>query len=133
MDKINKRRAITLIKKFIKFPLSEKKWYKKIKPYAKAIILYGSVAKGTNRKNSDIDFLIILPLNIEKKYTKGEYFYNFKGYEINIVLRSIEGLRKIVKEQKDSFQAEVFKYAVIIWEKDKEVGNLINSIKRIRK
>jgi len=37
--------------------------------------LYGSVAKGTNRGDSDIDILLIVPLEVEQTYTSGEYFY----------------------------------------------------------
>ena len=77
----------------------------------KAFILYGSVAKETNRPDSDIDILIILPLEQEKRYAKGEYFYEYKGFLINIVLRSIEKLRKIVEEKKDLFQKKVFRKA----------------------
>jgi len=45
-----------------------------------------------------------LPLGIEQKYTVGEYFYNYKDISINIVLRSIEKLRKIAKSQNDTAQ-----------------------------
>ncbi len=127
--KINKNKAVTLIKEFIKNSLSKEEWYQNIKPHIKAIILYGSVAKGTNCQNSDIDFLIILPLEIEKKYTKGEYVYHYKNQEINIVLRSIERLRKLAKSKKDNFQAEVFMDSEIIWEKDNEVKGLIKKKK----
>lgn len=61
---------------------------------------------------------------VEEKYTKGEYFYNFQGHEINIVLRSIERLRKLAKEKNDEFQAKVFIGSEIIAEKDKEVREL---------
>jgi len=126
--KVNKNKAVQIIKEFIKNSLSKEKWYQHIKPHIKAIILYGSMAKGTNCPNSDIDFLIILPLAIEKKYTKGEYVYHYKNQEINIVLRSIERLRKLAKNKKNKFQIEVFRNSEIIWEKDNEVKTLIKEI-----
>jgi predicted nucleotidyltransferase len=126
--KITKKEAIRIIKEFIPEILEKENWYGKIKEYIKAVVLYGSVAKGKNRPDSDIDFLIILPLEIEEKYTKGEYFFQFNNREINIVLRSIETLRKLAKEQNDAFQSEVFSDSEIIWEKDKEVRDLIEKI-----
>src|SRR3989344_6666240 len=124
---LKKQKAIKLIKEFLK-ELNKKKWYINIKPHIKAILLYGSVAKGTNREDSDIDILIFVPLKIEKKYTKGEYFYEFKDrqmnkvYEMNIVLRSIERLRKI---KNDKFQKEVFRISVIVWDSDGEVRKTV--------
>ena len=90
---ITKQQAVKVIKSFMKNFLIHKRWYKNIKPYIQAIVLYGSVAKEMSRPDSDIDFLIFVPLEVEKKYTSGEYFYNYGNFEINIVLRSIERLR----------------------------------------
>jgi predicted nucleotidyltransferase len=95
MKKLIKTKAIQIIKEFIDSMLVKEEWYKNIQKKIKAIVLYGSVSKGTNRPDSDIDILIFVPLAIEEKYTKGEYFYDFNGHEINIVLRSIERLRKL--------------------------------------
>ena len=67
--RITKQKAVKLIKEFLK-ELDKKKWYINIKPYIKAILLYGSVAKGTNREDSDIDILIFVPLKIEQKYKR---------------------------------------------------------------
>jgi predicted nucleotidyltransferase len=125
---INKKQAIELIKKFIEFELINELWYQNIKEYLGAVILYGSVAKGINRADSDIDILFFLPLEIEEKYTTGEYVYQFDGEEINIVIRSIEKLRKIAKEKSDEFQKEVFRDSEIIWGMDGEAGKLINTI-----
>lgn len=125
---IDKTLAIKIIKSFINKELVNKDWYKNCLPHIKAILLYGSVAKGTNKPDSDIDVLIILPLKIEEKFTKGEYFYNYKNHEINIVLRSIEKLRIIAKENKDAFQKEVFRNSVIVKSFDDEVQVLIDKI-----
>jgi len=108
--------------------LVKEKWYQNINEHIKATLLYGSIAKGTNREDSDIDIMIMLPLNIEEQFTKGEYFYHYQGVEINIVLRSIERLRQIAKDSKDEVQKEVFEKSIIIDEKDDEVRNLIKQI-----
>ena len=125
----NKENAIKVVNEFIGNRIELEKWYQDIKPYLKAIVLYGSVAKGTNRKDSDIDVLFVLPIEIEKKYTEGEYFYKYKGREINIVIRSIEKLRKISNEKYNLFQAEIFYKSEIIWQKDDEINKLLNKIK----
>lgn len=125
--KISKPKAIEIIKRFLENGITEE-WYQNINPYLKAVILYGSVAKGINRPDSDIDILFVLPLEIEEKYTKGEYLYKYDDYEINIVIRSIERLRKIAKQSYDSFQAEVFRESEIIWQKDDEVQKLLEKI-----
>jgi predicted nucleotidyltransferase len=125
---ITKKQAIELIKKFIKFELINELWYQNIKESLRAIVLYGSVAKGMNRTDSDIDILFFVPLEIEEKYTAGEYLYQFKGKDINIVIRSIEKLRKIAEEKNDEFQKEVFREAEVIWSKDDEAKNLIMEI-----
>lgn len=124
MNKLLRNEAIEIINEFIKKSLVNKVWYKNIKPFVKAIVFYGSTAKGINRVDSDIDIYLITPLNAEEKYTKGEYFYKFKNREINIVLRSIERLRNLAKEKND-FEKEVFRDSEIIWEKDDEVKKLI--------
>ena len=131
MNKITRKEAITLIKEFVKEVLSREEWYKNIESEIKAIVWYGSVAKGLNRADSDIDFYIILPLEFEEKFTVGEYFYHFEGREINIALRSIERMRKLARAQNDAFEAEVLRGCEIIWQKDGEVRELIDKIKRV--
>ena len=125
---ITKKQAIELIKKFIEFELVNELWYQNVKEDVSAIVLYGSVAKGTNREDSDIDILFFLPLEIEEKYTTGEYVYQFEEKEINIVIRSIERLHKIAAEKNDEFQKEIFREAYIIWSKDEEVSELVSVI-----
>ncbi|KKQ45969.1 MAG: hypothetical protein US63_C0008G0007 [Candidatus Moranbacteria bacterium GW2011_GWC2_37_8] len=125
---ITKKQAVELVKKFIEFELDKELWYQNIKEYLSAVIFYGSVAKGINRADSDIDILFFLPLEIEEKYTTGEYVYRFEEKEINIVIRSIERLRKIAVEKNDEFQKEIFRESEIIWSKDEEVAELISII-----
>jgi predicted nucleotidyltransferase len=126
---ISKLEALQLVREFLDGDFKQEEWFKNIQEYIKAIVLYGSVAKGVNTINSDIDVLIILPLEIENKYTKGEYVYMYKDYEINIVCRSIEKLRELAKlEEKDLFQREVFRDSEIIWSTDDEVKGLIKFI-----
>ncbi len=117
-----------LIKDFLKKRIISELWYQDIEGYLKAIILYGSVAKGTNRSDSDIDLLFILPIDVEKKYTKGEYVYQYNGKEYNIVIRSIEKLREIAGGKPDLFQAEIFRKSIVVWKKDDEVSKLIFEI-----
>jgi len=128
---INKDQAIKIAKDFLKTELEEERWFIEIKPSIKAFVLYGSIAKGTNRPDSDIDIMIILPLEQEKKHTKGEYFYDYNGLKINIVLRSIEKLRKIAKEKKDLFQKEIFRKSEVLMDTDGEVTNLLKEIDKI--
>lgn len=128
---INKAEAIKIAKDFLKNELGKEDWFVEVKPFVKAFILYGSVAKETNKSDSDIDILLILPLNIEKQYTKGEYFYDYQGQKINIVLRSIEKLRKIAKEKTDLFQKEVFRKAEVLMDADGEVGDLLCKVNSI--
>jgi methionine-gamma-lyase len=99
MTTLTREKAIKIANEFLKEKLKQEAWFKVVEPHIKACLLYGSTAKGTNRQDSDIDILIILPLEHEERYTKGEYLYTFKEHEINIVLRSIERLRKIAKEK----------------------------------
>ncbi len=121
--------AVKLVKEFLVEYLKKEKWFKSVQDYIYAIILYGSVSKGTNRSDSDIDVLVVVPLAIEEKYTKGEYVYTYKNFEINIVCRSIERLRALAKlDEKDLFQREVFRCSEIIWKKDDEVKTLINNL-----
>ena len=129
---INKPQAIKLAKDCLETELEKEGWFLKVKPSVRAFVLYGSVAKETNKPNSDIDIMIILPLEQEKKYTKGEYFYDYKGYKINIVLRSIEKLSKITSDKKDSFQKEIFRKAEILIDEDEEVTNLLKKISKIK-
>ena len=128
---INKSEAIKISKEFLQTELEKEGWFIKIKPFVKAFVLYGSVAKGINKPDSDIDILVILPLEQEGKHTKGEYFYDFKGEKINIVLRSIEKLRKIAEQKTDEFQKEVFRDCVILNDTDSEVSKLIKEIEKI--
>jgi predicted nucleotidyltransferase len=128
MKKLTQTEAIQLLKRFIELELSKKTWFSKIKEHVKAIVFYGSTAKQLNRSDSDIDILIFVPLKIEERYTKGEYFYKFEGREVNIVLRSIERLRKLSKEHNNAFEREVFRKSKIIFESDDEVRILFNKI-----
>lgn len=127
---ISKEQAIEIAKQFIDDILPNEGWYKAVQPYIGAILLYGSVAKGTNKPDSDIDILVILPLKAEEKYTTGEYFYNYQEQKINIVFRSIERLRKIAEEHKDETQKKVFRGSAII-KSDKEVMTLLRQIDSI--
>lgn len=123
---ISKPEALQLVKEFLDGNFKQEEWFKNVQEYSKAIVLYGSVAKGANTVDSDIDVLVILPLEIEEKYTQGEYMYMYRNYEINIVCRSIEQLRNLAKlEEKDLFQKEVFRDSEIIWSNDDEVKKLI--------
>ncbi|HVO86812.1 MAG TPA: nucleotidyltransferase domain-containing protein [Candidatus Binatia bacterium] len=125
--KLDKQQALKILDDF-QHQLEEQAWYQLIKPQLKASLLYGSVAKGTNRPDSDIDVLLIVPLQAEEDYTVGEYFYKFRAVEINIVLRSIEKLRLLAKAKSDPFQQNVFKDSVLIYQADDEVKNLLKQI-----
>lgn len=92
------------------------------------VVTHLRAQKEENRPDSDIDILIICPRNTKIKYTKGEYFYDFEGREINTVLRSIERLRKLAGQGFNEFEAEFFRKSEILWEKDKEVTELINKL-----
>lgn len=128
---ITKEEAIKLVKEFLDTELEKEEWFLKVKSSLKAVILYGSVAKGTNRPDSDIDIMIILPLEQEKLHTKGEYFCDYKDFKINIVLRSIEKLRKIAEEKTDTFQKEVFRNCEILRDTDDEIRHLLEEINKI--
>lgn len=128
---INQKQAIKIYRQFLDNVLSNENWYKNASSHIKASLLYGSTAKGTNREDSDIDILLILPLEIEEMFTIGEYVYDYQGHEVNIVLRSIEKLRKIAQERKDSYQKEVFRGSTIISACDDEVKNLLLDIQKI--
>lgn len=127
LRKLNRDEAIVILDKYLSSVLVKEEWYKIIKKYVKAIVFYGSTAKGTNSLDSDLDILIFVPLRIEEKYTKGEYFYKYKSREVNIVLRSIERLRKLANGN-NKFEAEVFRTAEILVEADSEVRGLIKRI-----
>lgn len=127
---INRNQAIKIAKDFLSTDLEKEDWFIKVKPFVKAFVLYGSVAKGTNRPDSDMDILLILPLETEKEYTKGEYFYDYQGQKINIVLRSIEKLRKIAIEKTDLFQKEIFRKAEILFDVDGEISGLLKEINK---
>lgn len=128
---INRPEVIKIAKDFLKIKLEKEDWFLKVKPSVKAFVLYGSMAKGENKPDSDIDIMIILPLEQEEKHTKGEYFYDYKGHKINIVLRSIEKLRKIAGEKKDLFQKEIFRKADVLMDADGEVKNILKEIDKI--
>jgi len=128
---MDKQRAITLIKEFLIADLSKEGWFSSVRPFLKAVILYGSVAKETNRPDSDIDILLIMPLDIEEKYTMGEYFYDYREQKINIVIRSIEKLRRIAEEKNDIFQKKIFRGAEILEETDDEVRKLLKDMEKI--
>ncbi len=128
---MDKETTIRLVRDFLSLTVREYTWFTDIEPFIKATLLYGSRAKETNRPDSDIDILIILPLEKEEAYTVGEYFYTYNGFEINIVLRSIEKLRSIAKEKSDTLQKEVFRNAVVIHDSDGEVTKLLEEIKKI--
>ena len=115
-------------KEFLDTVVTKEIWYQDVKPFIEAIVLYGSVAKGTNRPDSDIDLLFILPRQIEEKFTTCEYFFIYEKQEFNIVMRSIEKLRTIAKGKHDTFQAEIFRSSLIIQEKNSEVRDLIHAI-----
>ena len=125
---ITKAQAIKLVNRYIKEELHDKPWYKHIEPHIKAVLLYGSISKGTNHEQSDIDILIIVPLAVEERYTAGEYNYEYRGQNINIVLRSIEKLRHIAQEHNDQFQKEVFRGCEILTASDGEVQGLLDRI-----
>jgi inorganic pyrophosphatase len=127
---INKNQAKKIVKDFLETEL-EKEWFNKIKPSVKAFVLYGSMVKGTNKPESDIDIMIILPLEQEKAHTKGEYFYDYKDQKINIVLRSIEKLKKIAEDKNDLFQKEIFREAEVLSDTDGEVCKLLKEIDKI--
>lgn len=128
---MNRDEALCVINDFLATAIRENQWFINIEPFIKAIIFFGSRSKETNRPDSDIDILIIVPLKKEEQYTDGEYLHTFKGIEINIVLRSIERLRKIAKEKTDEFQKEIFRKSVIISDSDGEVTNLLKEIDTI--
>ena len=122
--------AKDILIRFLKTELPTKDWYKHVRNSVSAIIFYGSTAKGTNRIDSDLDLLVILPLAEEEAHTEGEYIYHFEGQEINIVLRSIERLRALTEKCDDLYQAEVFDQSQILWERDPEVSDLIKKISK---
>ncbi len=69
MKQLTKKEAISIINNYIKIKLIKEERYKKIQPYVKAIVFYGSTAKGLNRPDSAIDLLIFIPLEIEMRYS----------------------------------------------------------------
>lgn len=124
--KITKDQAIGVASRFLEQILPKDYWYQKVSEDTKAILMYGSVAKETNSHKSDIDIMVILPLESEKKYTEGEYVYKFEGHEVNVVLRSIEKLRTI-NFSKDNFQQEIFLNCVFLFESDDEIRNILST------
>jgi len=128
---ITRTEAIDVARQFIENGLPRTSWFEHVESHLKATVLYGSVAKGTNRDDSDIDVLLIVPLAIEERYTTGEYFYDYRGQTMDIVLRSIERLRTIADEATDLFQKEVFRDCEIIAASDDEAQSLLNKIASI--
>ncbi|MFH0905586.1 MAG: nucleotidyltransferase domain-containing protein [bacterium] len=125
---MDRSEAVGLIKKFVAERLPQEDWYQVIQSEIKAVIFYGSRAKESNRPDSDIDILLIVPLSVEQAHTEGEYVFEYDGWKINIVLRSIEKLRKLAEAGDDEFQREVFRKSEIIWESDGEVRELLTKI-----
>ncbi len=125
---MNKLQAIGLCCDFLNSILEKEDWFIKTKPSIAAILLYGSTARGTNRPDSDIDILIFMPLALEKKFTRGEYFYNFKNVEFNIVIRSLERLRELAADNYNQKEADVFEGCVMLAQTNNEVGKLIGRI-----
>ncbi len=128
MEKLDRSNAITILKDYIKTDLPKLDWFNQVKKDLKAIVFYGSTAKELNRPDSDLDMLMFMPLEIETQYTKGEYLYTYQGREINLVIRSIERLRELGREQNDPFEAEIFRNCEILYESDPECGDLIKRI-----
>lgn len=120
--------AIRLVQRFVEERLPQERWYVCAKEHVKAIVFYGSRAKEANRSDSDVDIMIVLPLEIEKRCTSGEYNIPYDGWKMNVVLRSIEKIRQIAQAGTDEFQAEIFRKSEIIWESDSEARELINKI-----
>ncbi len=67
-----------------------------------AIILYGSVAKGTDAANSDIDILIISGKDQKISQIKAEKYLK---REVSIIVRSYEAWRRIAKKDKAFYDA----------------------------
>lgn len=132
VPKLTRPHAIRIARRFVKDLLPGEPWFHQTEAAIKAIVLYGSTAKGTNRPDSDIDLLVIMPLALEEQYTQGEYSYRYDGREINIVIRSIERLRHIAEEHTDTFQKEVFRDSVVIQDVDGEMTGLIERIGQIK-
>lgn len=131
--KLTKAGALKIVRRFIDEELPKLTWYQQTKTHIKATVLYGSIAKGLNRPDSDIDILIFMPLAEEERHTAGEYSYMFQDREINIVIRSVERLRKLAQEKSDTFQKEVFRESVVIDSVDEEVPVLLKVIQEISK
>ena len=127
MKKLSRQEAIALLHTYLQHELVRLPWFKPIRPFIKAIVFYGSTTKGLHKPTSDLDILIFVPLAIETKYTAGEYVYLFKDRTINIVLRSIERLRKL-KEHSDALESEVFRDCELLFESDSEARVLIAKI-----
>jgi len=132
MHKLSRKEGMEILNSYLELGLPKLKWYQQIKSHIKAIVFYGSTAKGLNRIDSDLDILIFVPLKIEKEYTKGEYLYKYHNREINIVLRSMERLRKLGREQNSFFESEVFRKSKILSESDSEVKTLIKKIRAVK-
>lgn len=126
--KLTRAEALQIARQFIDEELLTLPWFQQTKKYIRGIVLYGSTAKGSNRPDSDIDILIFMPLAVEEQHTTGEYFYSYQGRVINIVIRSIERLRKVAQERSDAFQKEVFRKSVIIDSVDEEIPELLKRI-----
>lgn len=132
MKKITRNQAIVLLDTYIKSELPKKKWYKQVQSKISAMVFYGSTAKRKNRANSDLDLLVFLPLKVERKFTRGEYSYQYKKREINVVIRSIERLKILSKLNYNEFENEIFRMSKILWESDNTVRNCIKKIRKKR-
>jgi len=118
---VTKKEAIVVLKEFIALILVNEEWYKSCVNVIELIILYGSVAHQTNRIDSDIDIALFMPLDYEHRFTKGEYFYNFEGYEINIVIKSTERLHAQIERGITVQDKHVFTDVEIIFAKDRTI------------
>lgn len=132
MNKLTRDEGIVILNEFLKTEIVKFDWYNNIKDYIFGVVFYGSTAKGLNRPNSDLDILIFVPLETEKKYTKGEYFYNFMNREINIVIRSSERLKKLSLEKNNIFESEVFEDSEVLFQKNDLFKQQISILQEIK-
>ena len=85
-----------------------------------SIILFGSYAKGTAIKQSDIDLLFVvndlknksLRESIDRECASYQYSYNFK---INPLIVNIEELKKMLKAKELNVGKEVRKYGISLY------------------
>lgn len=125
MKKLTRSEAINIANNYLETELPKFDWYQSVEPAISAILMFGSTGRGENRPDSDIDILIFVPLEIEEEFTTGEYMYEYEGREINIVLRSIERLRKLADGPCNQFETNVFAGTEILEDDTGEVTRLI--------